>query len=398
MMEITPKQKFLFACFCIAALIIVLFALIYKGLNKNEPIRIGLAATLSTTSSSYGIHVRNGVLLAAEQVNQAGGINGHPIELVIRDDKGDSNEALKVIRELIDEKVIAILGHYLSSLAVKTVPLVNAENILMISPTVSTAELSGLDDNFIRVMVPVLKQASLLADVFFNRLKIKKVFIVSDSSNSQYTESYAHHFTQRLEKLSGDISSMVKFHSQKPHLISDIVEQIINTDAEGLLILANAMHSATICQHIRNKGSDIQIAAPGWAFTDPDFIRNGGSAVEGCIAVTAFDRESSNERIMIYKGEYEKRFGENISMADQMGYDAAQMLFKALTITHDPQKLKKTILKQKIFKGLDGDIILDKYGDPIRTLYLLEIQNKTIKTTDRITLQELVELEHENIP
>ncbi|MCP4694443.1 MAG: amino acid ABC transporter substrate-binding protein, partial [Desulfobacterales bacterium] len=68
--------------------------------KTGDPIKIGLPATLSGTTSSFGRHVRNGAVLAVERANRAGGVAGRPVELIIKDDKGDPGEALRVDQEL----------------------------------------------------------------------------------------------------------------------------------------------------------------------------------------------------------------------------------------------------------------------------------------------------------
>lgn len=72
-------------------------------------------------------------------------------------------------------------------------------------------------------------------------------------------------------------------------------------------------------------------------------------------------------------------FNEEISITAQIAFEAMQVLFSGLSKTDDPGKLKEAILKQRVFKGLNGDIIIDKYGDPVRPLYILEIQDSKIK-------------------
>ncbi|MCP4688196.1 MAG: amino acid ABC transporter substrate-binding protein, partial [Desulfobacterales bacterium] len=137
-------------------------------------------------------HVRNGAVLAVERANRAGGVAGRPVELIIKDDKGDPGEALRVDQELIEEGAVAILGHYLSTLAVEVVPLMNEKNVLMINATGGTDELTGIDDNFIRLTPPVDQQALSLANLSRRRLRLETMAVVYDLSNPKYTESLHH--------------------------------------------------------------------------------------------------------------------------------------------------------------------------------------------------------------
>ena len=73
--------------------------------------KIGFFGDLTGPTFNFGLSAKNGVLMAADEINQAGGINGHKIDIVIEDDKGSPEEAARVTGKLIDRyKVIAIIA------------------------------------------------------------------------------------------------------------------------------------------------------------------------------------------------------------------------------------------------------------------------------------------------
>ena len=357
--------------------------------KKKEPVKIGLLTTLTGTASTSGIHSRNAGMLAVEQINKSGGVNGRSIELIVRDDKGDPEEALRAVKELVDEGVVAIIGPYLSSLSVKTVPLMNEKNVLMISAGTTTVELTGLDDNFIRLMIPDDKRAPIMAAMAYNRLNIREMAVVYDLSNPNYTAPLSRHFKNGFEQKGGKISAMIPFNSREEFSASDIAKAIMNSGAEGVLLITNAINGAIISQHLRKNGSEIKITASAWTFPEPDFIRNGGHAVEGVTCLVEFNNESSNKNFLEFKNQYKSQFNEEISITAQIAYEAALVLFSGLSQTNDPGKLKETILKQRVFKGLIDDIIIDKYGDPVRPLYIQEIQDSRIKNIGKFKTSNL---------
>jgi len=366
---------------------VCLVMVVFKIAQKKEPIKIGLATTLTGIYSTSGAHARNGAMLAVEQINKAGGINGRPVELLIRNDKADPEEALRVDQELIDEGVVAIIGHVISTLSTKTVPLMNEKNVLMVGNS-STAELSGLDDNFIRTVISVNRQAPLTADLAYQQLNLRTMVSVHDLSNAKLAESFFQYFKEGFDKLGGEISGVVTFDPRKEFSATAIAQEIMSSGAEGLLLVANAIHGALICQHLRKKGASMTIVDSGWAIGDPDFISNGGRAVNGVMALAMFAGKSSSEPSARFSTLYERRFGEKISEAAQDGYEAAHVLFSALSKTDDPTKLKKIILEQKVFQGADGKIMIDAYGDVIRTMYTLEILNGKVEVIDTLVPSE----------
>lgn len=361
----------------------VALIVIFQAVKEKEPIKVGLACTLTGMSSTFGKHQRNGVILAVTQVNEAGGINGRHVELITRDDKGDPETALRVDRELIDKGVSAIIGHHLSTLSVKVAPLMNEKNVLMM-PAAITTELTGLDDNIIRIVVPIDIKAPIVAAAARNRLQLRKMAVAYDRSNPNYSEPYHHHFKKEFEKLGGVISVAIPFDPREKFSATDIAGDIVKSEAEGLFLATNSIRGALICQHLRKSGSAIKIIDAGWGFPDPDFIENGGPAVDGVVSVFDFDGESSHGNFVKFSHEFELRFANKVSLGSQLGYETARVLLYALSKTTDPGKLKETILKKKVFEGVDGPIIIDEYGDPLRTQYIQEIRNGKIQTLEKI--------------
>lgn len=351
----------------------------------NEPIKIGMVTTLSGLSSSMGINTRNAAILAIDKVNRQGGIDGRPVELIIKDDKADPELALLACNELIEEGVTAILGPYISTVTMKTVPLMNQKGVLMISTGSSTAELSGLDDNLLRLLVPVDKKTPYLAELAYRRKEIKKIAIIYELTNRSYTGELFLNFKKDYEKLGGEIVKVVTYSSGDDFKASDIIAQSRLVGAEGVFIIGNGIETAILCQHLRKNRFSGPIIASGWALTDPDLITNGGSSIELVSGIEEFNYEATTPRFLNYKNSFEQRFSEKIGRADIISYEATELLISALAESDDWNRLKETILTKKGFRALDNEVILfDKFGDPQRTLYVVEINRGAIKTVDKI--------------
>ncbi len=120
--------------------------------SDTTPIKIGYVAGLTGRHSELGIGVRNGVTLAVDAINSTGGINGRKVEVVVRDDKSDPAQGTKVIKELLQMQVPVIIGPLLSKMASATLAAIDGQNVLVISPTISTDTVIDKDDNFLRVI------------------------------------------------------------------------------------------------------------------------------------------------------------------------------------------------------------------------------------------------------
>ena len=170
-------------------LALVCIALLLNGCER-KPVRIGFVGGISGRVADLGVGGRNGALLAIEERNASGGINGRPIELIIRDDEQNPETARKVTRELVEQNVEAIIGPMTSSMALAIVPIINRARLVTISPTVTTTELSGLDDYFLRVLPDTHTYAPKSAHFHFEKSGLRRAALIYDTGNRSYTESW----------------------------------------------------------------------------------------------------------------------------------------------------------------------------------------------------------------
>ena len=152
--------------------------------SPKESVKIGFLGGVSGRVADLGIAGRNGALLAVEMRNRTGGINGRTIELLVEDDQQDAEQAKAAVQRLIDHKVEAIVGPMTSMVAMATVPLVNQARIVMMSPTVSTQDLSHIDDYFFRVISSTAEYAHKSADYQAMQQGIRQVAAAYDLRNA----------------------------------------------------------------------------------------------------------------------------------------------------------------------------------------------------------------------
>ncbi|MGD2029666.1 MAG: ABC transporter substrate-binding protein, partial [Desulfobacterales bacterium] len=119
--------------FLIIVLCLVLYHIFWIGAcdSKKEPIKIGLVVNLSGRGGTAGEYIREGAMIAADEINKKGGIQGRPISLVIKDDENTVDGIINADKELIAEGVPIIIGHTYSESTLKAYPYVTSRNTLL---------------------------------------------------------------------------------------------------------------------------------------------------------------------------------------------------------------------------------------------------------------------------
>lgn len=358
----------------VALILLALLLAGAAGCRKAEPIKLGFVGSLTGRFSDLGTAGRNGALLAVEEANESGGVNGRAIELITRDDKQDPASAVQADRELIAAGVTAIIGHMTSSMTLAALSLINEEQVLMVSPTTSTEELTGIDDYFFRVSATYKEETHSLAGQAFHTRGLREIAALYDLVNRGYTEGFYNNFKEEFERLGGRIIFSKVFTSSKDLSFSALTAEILSTEAEGVLIVAGALDTATICQQLRKKYFNGVIIPCGWAMT-PELISHGGSAVESLLFSQQFDQNSTAPDYLRFKSDYRSRFGKEPNFASVHAYNAVRVILEALSIDANQENLKKTIIAERTFTGLQGNFYIDAYGDAHRQRILLIIRD-----------------------
>ena len=342
--------------------------------DDPQPIKIGFASTFAGRASDLSKEGRDGVLLAIEEANKSGGIDGREIHLLVRDDENDPETALRVDKELIDEGVVAIVGHMTSAMSVVAAPLMTREKVVMVSPTTSTNELTGIDDYFLRVYSPSQDDAAELAEFARLKLGLSRVSIVADYSNQAHTKSWALAFGDGFEARGGKILMQRVFSSADDARLQDVAADLMARDADGIMLLAGALDSALLCQYLRKKGFTGDILVSQWSITR-DIFRHGGEAVNGIYFIDAFDNDNRRDRYLEFKRAFESRFKYSPGFAGAYGFEAAQVVLEGIRRGGGSSDLRETILSIGAFEGLQTKFAMDKFGDVKRQHIMKTIKN-----------------------
>lgn len=351
------------------------------GACEREPIRIGFVGGMSGRVADLGVGGRNGALLAIEERNSRGGINGRPVELVIRDDEQNAETAVRVTRELVDSRVEGVIGPMTSSMALAIVPIVNQARLVTVSPTVTTTELTGLDDYFLRVLPDTSTYAPKSARFHFEKSGLRRAAIIYDTGNRSYTESWITGFRSAFEKLGGSVVSVNSFKSGENVAFSPLVRSLFRKDPDLVILVCSAVDAALLCQQIRKVDPSVTISVSEWGSTER-FVELGGAAVEGVYFAQFMDHGNTTPSYRRFLTAYRARFGQEPGFPGLAGYDAATVVLDALAARKKGTPLKSAILATGVYPGVQRKITLDRFGDSVSTTFLTVVKNGRFVTLE----------------
>lgn len=356
---------------CTIGVLILLVCLILGACRDKEPLKIGFVGGLSGRNGDLGTAGRDGAILTVDAINASGGINGRKIELVIRDDKSDPELGRLAVGDLLKAGVIAIVGPMTSALAEVTIPLADTARVAMFSPTVSSAAFNGKNDYFLHLNLNQ-DTASATADYMLKNLKVLRPAIIADSSNKAYSGTVAAVFKERFKSSGGGQVGEVLFNSKEKPDLFKIAQSVTAGKPDGFFVIAGALDSAMLCQQIRKTGSASPIFIAEWGGTN-EFLKAGGGAVDGVRIFQHFNADSTSPAFAAFRKSYVNRFGDTPYFAATYSHEAVSIIAEALRKNGDRERIKETVIGIGHFKGLQGDITLDAFGDPLRSFSLMRV-------------------------
>jgi branched-chain amino acid transport system substrate-binding protein len=352
-----------------------LFILPLCSCTEQEPVKVGFIGSLSGKASELCLIARDGVQLAVEEINAQGGLNGQQVELVVFDIKNKADNAFEGIDVLTDSGVKAIIGPATSEMAKAATPAANKRKTVLISPTASTVELSGLDDYFFRVYPTSAANASSLADYAATVAKNQRVAILSNLANQAFVEPWQSAFTKRFKELGGEITTTLSFNPENGKIsLFEFAKEIIATEPDGVLILTNSIDAGLFSQQVKKLTDDIDLYGSDWTFSG-ELVQYGGKNVEGFTFTTNIDMDNETAEFKSFKSNFVDRFDKEPNFPAVFSYEATQLLFDALRKNSNRQQLPDTLKKLARVKGLQAEYKLDAYGDIERPPYLNKVKD-----------------------
>ena len=301
-----------------------------------DPIKIGVDGPFTGGSSSMGVSMRDGVRLAVDEINKAGGVLGRPIQLVERDDEAKNERGVQIAQELVSkEKVVAVVGYINTGVALASerffqeakIPVMN--NVA--TGSIVTHQFDDQPDNYVfrnaandSIQAPMIVQEA-------TKRGFTKVAILADSTN------YGQLGREDLEKalaLKGIKPVAVEKFNIKD---VDMTAQLLKAKEAGAQVVLTYGIGPELAQ-IANGMTKLGWKVPmigSWTLSMANYIDNAGPGGEGARMPQTFIQEPTTPKRQSFIVSYLKTFSPKGSRIDSpvsaaQGYDSVYLLAAAI--------------------------------------------------------------------
>jgi|JI10StandDraft_1071094.scaffolds.fasta_scaffold41959_4 branched-chain amino acid transport system substrate-binding protein len=340
--------------------------------------KVGAYLGLSGEDSAFGVDTKEGIELAIEQVNQAGGgPKGKPIKVLYEDDKSNPQEANNKVLQLIDrDKVMALLGEVSSARSRSGGIAANKKKVPMITPSSTHPDITKIGPFVFRVCFTDDVQGRSGAEFILKSLNKKKVALFY-ASDDLYSSGLAKEFRDELKRLGGEMVIEKSFLKKETNFTTYISE-ITGAKPDIIYVPVYYNQMGIIARQAKAAGvaGEMFVGGDGW---DSDtMLADAGAEMDGAYFTNHYAPDVPWESAKAFRTAYIARFKRDPSGLAAMGYDAAKLLADAIgrAKANTSEGIREAIQDTKAFQGATGLITIDAERNADKPIVIVKIKDK----------------------
>lgn len=337
----------------------------------KETVRIGYVGPLTGDAVSYGVDTLNGLRIAVDEVNAAGGIGGKQVEIFAEDGRCNGADATSAAQKLVNvDKVVAIIGGQCSSETLALAPVAEAAKVVVISPISSNPDVSKAGDYIFRVYPSDALKGKALA-AFFTKNKYKKVAIISE--NTDFCQGIRGAVKNDLP--AGVTMAFDEMVDPGTKDYRTLMTRLKNTDFD--VFIANGQSDAIVAEMAKQmRALDMKQQIVGTDVADSATLGQiAKEAVEGLKPLSVPNLSEDTPAAAAFAKTFRAKYGEpkQTMFFASLSHDAARVVLKAIGEVGTGAPLKDALYKVKGYPGISGTFSFDTNGDVIGIPFAMKV-------------------------
>ncbi|AGC68001.1 high-affinity branched-chain amino acid ABC transporter systemsubstrate binding protein LivK [Thermoclostridium stercorarium subsp. stercorarium DSM 8532] len=373
-------MKKVLVCLLVCVMALTLFTACSAG-SSSDVIKIGINYELSGGSATYGQSSVEGIEMAIDEINQAGGINGKKIVTVKYDNESKESEAATLANKLVSQdKVVAILGPATTGCFTSQIPVANKNKVPIITGSATGDNLTLAADGSVheyvfRICFNDSFQGRVMANFAVNNLSAKKAVIIMDSS-SDYSKGLANNFKDTFTAAGGTIVAEEAYVEGDTDF-NAIITKIKGLDFDIIYLPGYYNEAGLIIKQARTQGIDKPILG-GDGFDSPVLLELAGAeALNNVYFTNHYSEIDEDPTVLKFISDFEARYGKKPNAFNALGYDLAKFVADAISRAENlsGEAIKNALADTENFAGVTGTLSVDEKHNPVKSIFVIELKD-----------------------
>ncbi|HXF66926.1 MAG TPA: branched-chain amino acid ABC transporter substrate-binding protein [Burkholderiales bacterium] len=327
-------------------------------------VELGFAAPLTGPQAHYGQEMRNGIVLALEEINaERPAIGGARVrfELLAEDDQADPRQATLVAQKLVDRGIAGMLGHFNSGTSIPASKIYAAAGIPQIAMATAPAYTAQGYRTTFRAMTSDAQQGAVLGGYVVRKLGARRIAIIDD--RTAYGQGLADEFEKAARAAGAEIVRR-EYTTDKATDFTAILTAVKAARPDAIFFGGADAQAGPMARQIRQLGIEARLVG-GEMVRSATFLKLAGAAAEGTVASLAglpLGQMPGGKR---YEEKYRARFGTPVEVYSPYAYDAARVLVEAMKRVDsvEPARYLPELAKTNHAGVTSARIAYDEKGD-----------------------------------
>lgn len=353
--------------------------------KKTDDIVVGAYLSLSGADSTFGTDTRDGIELALEQVNSAGGLKGKKVRVLYEDDKSTPGEATNKVRQLIDrDKAVAILGEIASSRSLAGGLIANSMKVPMVSPSSTAVEVTKDRPYVFRTCFTDAVQGQMAAQFVFEKLKKKNVALFYAAQDT-YSSGLAQSFKEAFTKAGGTVA-LEKGYPKGETNFTTFLNELKGANPEAIFAPVYYNDMVQIARQAKGVGLAGSMFVGGDGWDSANLIEGAGAELEGAHFTNHYAPDVPWDNSKAFIQTFQAKFHRAPNSLAAQGYDAAKLLFNAIERASEakPEAIRAALENTKNFAGATGSITIDKERNANKPIVVVTVKDKKFQFADQL--------------
>lgn len=339
--------------------------------------KVGAYFSLSGEETAFGVDSKEGIDLAIDEINKAGGVKGKPIHVLYEDNKSKPEEATNKVLQLIDrDHVLALLGEVASSRSRAGGIVANKKKVPMISPSSTNPDVTKVGPFVFRACFTDDVQGQMGAQFIVNTLGKKKVGLFF-ASDDLYSSGLAKEFRDEVKRLGGEIV-MEKSFLKKETNFTTYINELKSANPEMIYAPIYYTSMAPIARQAKAAGvpGSMFVGTDGWDANE--LLRDAAEELDGAYFTNHYAPDVPWPNSQAFVKKYKDRYNRTPSSIAAQGYDAARLLADAMgrAKAMTPDDIRAAIQDTKGFQGATGVITINAERNADKPVVIVRIKDK----------------------